>query len=83
MDIYKILYDYGLEQEYTFHLSEKRIIFNILDYKQNDIDIITDSISIIQNNYNAGLGETIYYINNGTKKSSGDVQKISKPTKKQ
>jgi DNA polymerase elongation subunit (family B) len=29
------------------------------------------------------LGETIYYINNGTKKTSGDVQKISKPTKKQ
>lgn len=29
------------------------------------------------------LGETIFYINNGTKKTSGDVQKISKPTKKQ
>jgi len=29
------------------------------------------------------LGETIYYINNGTKKTSGDVQKITKPTKKQ
>ncbi len=38
---------------------------------------------IIQNNYPAGLGETIYYINNGIKKSSGDVQKITKPTKKQ
>jgi hypothetical protein len=37
---------------------------------------------IILNNYPAGLGDTIYYINNGTKKSSGDVQKISKPTKK-
>jgi len=38
---------------------------------------------ILQNEYPAGLGDTIYYINNGTKKSSGDVQKVSKPTKKQ
>jgi hypothetical protein len=38
---------------------------------------------ILQNDYPAGLGDTIYYINNGTKKSSGDVQKITKPTKKQ
>ncbi len=38
---------------------------------------------ILQNDYPAGLGDTIYYINNGTKKTSGDVQKISKPTKKQ
>jgi DNA polymerase elongation subunit (family B) len=38
---------------------------------------------ILQNDYPAGLGDTIYYVNNGSKKSSGDVQKISKPTKKQ
>jgi hypothetical protein len=38
---------------------------------------------VLQNNYPAGLGETIYYVNNGVKKSDGDVQKISKPTKKQ
>jgi DNA polymerase I len=38
---------------------------------------------VILNDYPAGLGETIYYVNNGLKKSSGDVQKISKPTKKQ
>jgi len=31
---------------------------------------------ILQNDYQASLGETIFYINNGTKKSSGDVQKI-------
>jgi len=37
---------------------------------------------VLQNNYPAGLGETIYYVNNGIKKSDGDVQKISKPTKK-
>jgi DNA polymerase elongation subunit (family B) len=37
---------------------------------------------ILENNYPAGLGETIYYVNNGIKKSSGDVQKITKPTKK-
>ena len=38
---------------------------------------------IMNSNYPAGLGDTIYYINNGVKKSSGDVQKITKPTKKQ
>jgi len=38
---------------------------------------------ILQNDYPAGLGDTIYYINNGTKKSSGDVQRVTKPTKKQ
>ena len=37
---------------------------------------------ILENNYPAGLGETIYYVNNGTKKGDGDVQKITKPTKK-
>jgi len=38
---------------------------------------------IMLNDYPAGLGDTIYYVNNGSKKSSGDVQKITKPTKKQ
>jgi DNA polymerase elongation subunit (family B) len=38
---------------------------------------------ILNENYPAGLGETIYYVNNGTKKGDGDVQKITKPTKKQ
>jgi DNA polymerase elongation subunit (family B) len=38
---------------------------------------------IVQNEYPAGLGDTIYYVNNGVKKSSGDVQRMSKPTKKQ
>ena len=38
---------------------------------------------IMNSDYPAGLGDTIYYVNNGTKKSSGDVQKIVKPTKKQ
>jgi DNA polymerase elongation subunit (family B) len=38
---------------------------------------------ILQNDYPAGLGETIYYVNNGIKKSDGDVQKITKATKKQ
>lgn len=30
---------------------------------------------LLQNNYPAGLGDTIYYINNGVRKSHGDVQK--------
>ena len=38
---------------------------------------------IMMSDYPAGLGDTIYYVNNGEKKSSGDVQKITKPTKKQ
>jgi DNA polymerase elongation subunit (family B) len=38
---------------------------------------------VLLNDYPATLGETIYYVNNGTKKTSGDVQKITKPTKKQ
>jgi DNA polymerase elongation subunit (family B) len=38
---------------------------------------------ILQNDYPAGLGETIYYVNNGFKKSDGDVQKVTKATKKQ
>ena len=38
---------------------------------------------VMINDYPAGLGETIFYVNNGTKKTSGDVQKIAKPTKKQ
>jgi DNA polymerase elongation subunit (family B) len=37
---------------------------------------------VIQNDHPAGLGDTIYYVNNGIKKSDGDVQKITKPTKK-
>ena len=38
---------------------------------------------ILEKNYPATLGETVYYINNGTKKGDGDVQKITKATKKQ
>jgi len=38
---------------------------------------------IIQNDYPAGLGDTIYYVNNGVKKSSGDVEKKTKWTKKE
>ena len=37
---------------------------------------------ILQNNIPVGLGDTIYYVNNGTKKSSGDVQRVTNPTKK-
>ena len=33
---------------------------------------------IIQNNYLPSMGETIFYVNNGTAKSHGDVQKIAK-----
>ena len=38
---------------------------------------------IILNDHPAGLGDTIYYVNNGVKKSSGDVEKKNKWTKKE
>ena len=33
---------------------------------------------VVNNNYPATLGETIFYVNNGLKKTDGDVQKITK-----
>jgi len=36
---------------------------------------------IMSENLNVDLGDTIYYVNTGTKKSHGDVQKINKPKK--
>jgi hypothetical protein len=36
---------------------------------------------IISEGLNVDLGDTIYYVNTGTKKSHGDVQKINKPKK--
>jgi len=33
---------------------------------------------ILQNDYHASLGETIYYVNNGRNKSAGDVKKVTK-----
>jgi hypothetical protein len=63
-------------KEYQQHI-KKTTKSGVLMSRQAHMELI------IQNNYPATLGETIYYINNGTKKSSGDVQKINKPTKKQ
>ena len=37
---------------------------------------------VIQNDYPASLGETIYYVNNGTKKTDGDVKKVGKYNRK-
>lgn len=31
---------------------------------------------LLEHNINAGLGDTIYYVNNGERKSHGDVQKV-------
>jgi hypothetical protein len=36
----------------------------------------------LKNKLNVNLGDVIYYVNNGKKASQGDVQKITKPTKK-
>lgn len=37
---------------------------------------------LIRNNINAELGDTVYYVNNGTKKTSGDIETIKKCTLK-
>ena len=34
---------------------------------------------VIKENLNVSLGDVIYYVNNGTKASHGDVQKVNKP----
>lgn len=72
--------------------NKARVKQSVADYKKY-IKKVTKSGSlmsrqahmelILQNEYPAGLGDTIYYVNNGVKKSSGDVQRVSKPTKKQ
>jgi hypothetical protein len=36
---------------------------------------------VIKHKLNVNLGDVIYYVNNGTKSSQGDVQKINKPKK--
>ena len=72
--------------------NKARVKQSIKDYKKHVMKV-TKSGSlmsrqahmelIMNSDYPAGLGDTIYYVNNGSKKSSGDVQKITKPTKKQ
>jgi DNA polymerase elongation subunit (family B) len=71
--------------------NKSRVKQSVIDYKKH-IKKTTKAGSLMSrqahmelimlNNYPAGLGETIYYVNNGKKKTSGDVQKISKPSKK-
>jgi len=72
--------------------NKSRVKQSVEDYKKH-VKKITKSGSlmsrqahmelIIENNYPAGLGETIYYVNNGVKKSSGDVEKKNKWNKKE
>jgi len=64
--------------------NKARVKQSISDYKQH-ITKKTKSGSLmsrqahmellLQNNIPAGLGDTVYYVNNGTRKSHGDVQK--------
>ena len=72
--------------------NKARVKQSIKDYKKHVMKVTKSGslmsrqahMELIMNgDYPAGLGDTIYYVNNGTKKSSGDVQKITKPTKKQ
>lgn len=72
--------------------NKARVKQSVKDYKKHVMKVTKSGslmsrqahMELIMNgDYPAGLGDTIYYVNNGTKKSSGDVQKITKPTKKQ
>jgi DNA polymerase I len=72
--------------------NKARVKQSVADYKKHILKVTKSGSQmsrqahmelILQNDYPAGLGDTIYYVNNGVKKSSGDVQKVTKPTKKQ
>jgi DNA polymerase elongation subunit (family B) len=72
--------------------NKARVKQSIEDYKKHCLKVTKSGATmsrqahmelVLKNNYPATLGETIYYVNNGEKKTDGDVQKITKPTKKQ
>lgn len=63
-------------EDYKKHIT-KRTKSGALMSRQAHMELVMES------QYPANLGETIYYVNNGKKKTSGDVQKITKATKKQ
>lgn len=62
--------------EYKLHITKKTKAGNLMS-RQAHMELI------IQNNYPATLGETIYYVNNGLNIMSADVQRKHKWTKKQ
>ena len=63
-------------ESYKKHINTKTISGNLMS-RQAHMELI------IQNNYSPDLGETIYYVNNGVKKSSGDVERKAKWTKRE
>jgi len=62
-------------EDYKKHINKKTKSGSLMS-RQAHMELV------LQNNYLASLGETIYYVNNGNKKSSGDVQMKNKWTKK-
>lgn len=60
--------------EYKVHIT-KRTKSGSLMSRQAHMELI------MANNIKAGLGDTIYYVNNGTRKSHGDVQKVKDKVK--
>ncbi len=58
-------------EDYKIHI-KKQTKSGILMSRQAHMELL------INLNKNPGLGDTIYYVNNGNKKSHGDVQKINK-----
>jgi len=62
-------------EQYKKHI-KKRTKAGTLMARQAHMELI------IQNDYHASLGETIYYVNNGRNKSAGDVKKVTKYTQK-
>lgn len=58
--------------EYKRHIKKKTKAGNSMS-RQAHMELI------LENDYHASLGEIIYYVNNGERKSHGDVQKLTKP----
>jgi DNA polymerase elongation subunit (family B) len=59
--------------EYKKHIKKKTKAGNSMS-RQAHMELI------LANNYRATLGETIFYVNNGERKSHGDVKKLTKPS---
>ena len=60
--------------EYRKHI-QKRTKSGSLMSRQAHMELV------MENKSNVGLGDTIYYVNNGTRKSHGDVQKVKDEVK--
>jgi len=61
-------------EDYKVHITKRTKAGNLMS-RQAHMELL------IREGKNPGLGDTIYYVNNGVKKSQGDVQKKTKKIK--